>query len=271
MKTRIISGAVALLLFVGVILLQGVFPYAFAIMFSLLSAVGGYEVLYKTGIIKNKLIAAWGVAYCFITPAIGVYFSEYSAIISLIYVFGIILFTLKYHKTSDISTIASAIALPIILGFAFTSALLLSAKSNVGLFYFYLCLIFAWGSDTFAYFAGSFLGKHKLCPEISPKKTVEGAVGGIAGSMLLSYVLFLVYEGPLGYKGINLLHILICAALLAVVGMIGDLFASQLKRKCGIKDYGNLMPGHGGVLDRFDSVLLIAPCFYTYLSFFGII
>ena len=114
-------------------------------------------------------------------------------------------------------------------------------------------------------------GKHKLCPEISPKKTVEGAIGGIAGSMLLSYCLYLVYTELLSYKGISLVHVLISGAIFAVVGMVGDLFASQLKRKCGIKDYGNLMPGHGGVLDRFDSVLLIAPCFYTYLSIFGIL
>ncbi len=258
-------------LFIGIILLQGVFPYAFAIMFCALSGIAAYEVLYKTGIVKNKAFAILGVICSCFAPFIIAFYGNYTSIMFLVYVLGVVFLTLKCHKTADISTIASAVAFPLMLSFAFASLLFLSSKSEFGLFYFYLCLIYAWGSDTGAYFVGCFLGKHKLCPEISPKKTVEGAFGGVAGSLLLTYVLYLVYTSALGYKDINLIHILVCAALLSVVGMLGDLFASQLKRKCGIKDYGNLMPGHGGVLDRFDSVLLIAPCFYGYLSFFEII
>ncbi len=271
MKIRIISATVALLLFTGIVALQSVFPYAFAIMFCALSCIAAYEVLYKTGIIKNKTFIVWGMVFSAIAPFIGAYYGGLFCLVSFAYVLGIILLTLKKHEVADVSSIASSVAFPIMLSYAFSTALILSSKTEFGLFYFYLCLIFAWGSDTSAYFIGCFFGKHKLCPNISPKKTVEGAFGGIAGSLILTYVLYFVYTETLGYKGINLIHILVCAILLSVVGMIGDLFASQLKRKCGIKDYGNLMPGHGGVLDRFDSVLLIAPCFYSYLSIFKII
>lgn len=120
----------------------------------------------------------------------------------------------------------------------------------------FLC---AFGADIFAYFTGYFFGKHKLCPEISPKKTVEGAIGGVLGSMLLCGIFgYFIYPD-------EFLHCLIIGAFGSVFSMLGDLIASVFKRKMGIKDYGNLIPGHGGVLDRFDSVIFTAPFVYYYI------
>jgi phosphatidate cytidylyltransferase len=117
----------------------------------------------------------------------------------------------------------------------------------------------AFGTDIMAYFTGYAIGKHKLCPKISPKKTIEGSIGGILGSVLLC--------GLFGYFVIPglLLHCIIIGVLGGVVSQFGDLTASIFKRKMGIKDYGNLIPGHGGILDRFDSVLFTAPMVYYYI------
>jgi phosphatidate cytidylyltransferase len=124
----------------------------------------------------------------------------------------------------------------------------------------WLIILSAFGTDVMAYFTGVTIGRHKLCPGISPKKTVEGAIGGFLGSIILC--------GVCGYylAGEILLHCLIIGALGGVVSQLGDLTASVFKRKMDIKDYGNLIPGHGGVLDRFDSLLFTAPMVYYYVS-----
>ncbi|MEG2199181.1 MAG: phosphatidate cytidylyltransferase [Anaerovorax sp.] len=123
----------------------------------------------------------------------------------------------------------------------------------------WLIFLTAFGTDIMAYFTGYLLGKHKLCPKISPKKTIEGSIGGILGSVILC--------GAFGYFFANalMIHCVIMGILGGVISQLGDLTASIFKRKIGIKDYGNLIPGHGGILDRFDSVLFTAPLVYYYI------
>ena len=135
------------------------------------------------------------------------------------------------------------------------------------IYFILLILCFAWGGDTAAYFAGRAFGKHKLAPVVSPHKTVEGAVGGVLGSMLAGCVLTLVYSLlsahynvlSIGVQPRHYLVLLGMGAVASVLGILGDLFASSVKRQVGIKDYGTIFPGHGGILDRFDSVMFIAP------------
>jgi phosphatidate cytidylyltransferase len=115
--------------------------------------------------------------------------------------------------------------------------------------------------DMGAYFVGVTMGKHKLCPNISPKKTIEGAVGGIASSIVVSLILILAFG-----KTDMLIPTLVFTIPLCVLGMIGDLFASSIKRSVGLKDYGSLIPGHGGILDRVDSILMIAPLLYLLIT-----
>lgn len=134
-------------------------------------------------------------------------------------------------------------------------------------YFILLTLCFAWGGDTAAYFAGRAFGKHKLAPVVSPHKTVEGAVGGVLGSILAGILLTCVYAAlSSGYHVISVqmrtTHyevLLFMGAIASVLGILGDLFASAVKRQAGIKDYGTIFPGHGGILDRFDSVMFIAP------------
>lgn len=143
--------------------------------------------------------------------------------------------------------------------------------SEHGLFLILFAMFSAWITDTFAYFTGSFLGKHKLCPNISPKKTVEGAVGGVLGCVLSNVILYavfenLVFENPHS----NYLAIILLSVVLSVVSMCGDLSASVVKRNFGIKDFGNLVPGHGGVMDRFDSEIFVLVAFYAIFNIFEV-
>lgn len=125
----------------------------------------------------------------------------------------------------------------------------------------WLVFIVAWTTDTFAYFSGYFFGKHKLIPSISPKKTVEGSIGGTLGS-IISCMIF----GH--FIGLEYIQMFFLGAFGSACAQLGDLFASGIKRDIGIKDYGDLIPGHGGILDRFDSILFVAPFVYYFSYFF---
>ena len=124
-----------------------------------------------------------------------------------------------------------------------------------GHFHVWLIFLCSWGCDTCAYCAGMLFGKHKMAPVLSPKKSVEGAVGGVAGAVLLGVIFAAVTKGPAAE------YAAICGAG-ALISMVGDLAASAVKRNMEIKDYGKLIPGHGGILDRFDSVIFTAPVIY---------
>ena len=142
-----------------------------------------------------------------------------------------------------------------------------------GSFYVFLALAIAWISDTGAYFSGKFFGKSKLCPEISPKKTLEGFVGGILFCLtcvILTAFIFNNFVFPEKQK-INYVLVIALALIGSLISSLGDLCFSAVKRRCGVKDFGNLMPGHGGVLDRFDSVIFVVPYVYLFLKFIPII
>ncbi|MCR4645063.1 MAG: phosphatidate cytidylyltransferase [Oscillospiraceae bacterium] len=141
-----------------------------------------------------------------------------------------------------------------------------------GLFYLVLALCGAWIADSGAYFSGVFLGKHKLCPNISPKKTVEGFVGGLISNAVIFLGVFIVYAHIRGVEFNVILGIktALLGVICAGVSVLGDLTFSVIKREKGIKDYGKIMPGHGGLTDRFDSVLFVAPVFYLFVHAFTI-
>lgn len=141
------------------------------------------------------------------------------------------------------------------------------------MFYVFIAVLSAWAADVGAYFAGTFFGKHKLCPTISPKKTVEGAVGGVVVDvlvMLLCGVLFsqAFYQGQVQ---VNYLVLLIIGLFGSVLSILGDLSFSIIKRSCHIKDFGQVIPGHGGILDRFDSVIFTAPFVYLLVGFLPLV
>ena len=134
--------------------------------------------------------------------------------------------------------------------------------------YLWITLCIPWVADTLAYFTGRFFGKRKLCPNISPKKTVEGAIGGVASTGIVAVV---VYGFAKGWDVLPLVGVFAASVLLAIVSIFGDLFASVVKRHFDVKDYGKLFPGHGGVMDRFDSTIPVAVLMNVliYIPFFG--
>jgi phosphatidate cytidylyltransferase len=132
-----------------------------------------------------------------------------------------------------------------------------------GVFAVVLTLCGAWLADSGAYFAGTFFGNRKLCPEISPKKTVEGVIGGTVCNGVFLLLISGVY-GSFVNKGVSINYgvVFLAGMVCSIIGLIGDLSASVIKRQANIKDYGNIMPGHGGIVDRFDGVLTVAPFMY---------
>lgn len=166
------------------------------------------------------------------------------------------------HKTVSFSDVTISL-FAVVYAVLFLMPLSFMRHTENGLALVFLAFIGAWLPDTAAYFAGSLLGKHKLIEAISPNKTVEGAVGAVLGSVAS----FMIYGGILAAMGfsVNFLTLFLLSLLCGVVAQLGDLSASYMKRACGAKDFGNLIPGHGGLLDRVDSLMFITPVVYCFI------
>ena len=188
--------------------------------------------------------------------------------ITLAAAFIIFVTWLRNHKDIRYEQVFFVLACMILVPQAMTTMIRIErTDSNNGLFLLIMALCGAWIADTGAYFTGVAIGKNKLCPEISPKKTIEGFVGGILTTSIAYAVAFSLY---FGFTPARAAIAFVTGAFCAVVGAIGDLSASMVKRQIGFKDYGKIMPGHGGLMDRFDSVLFVLPTFYVFIAFFGI-
>ncbi len=276
MKKRIISGVVmgavvALVLFLG-LEVKSIFITVFLCV---IAAIASFELVINAaglkGLLWTLLPSVYTAVMVFLLSDINeqVYLlsaTEYmyidmstpvaAIIVSVLYFIACAVLILVKHSEFDIGKITVVCAMPTVLAFAFSTLGSIIIATG-GIYYLLLALNFACVCDMGAYFVGVSLGKTKLCPEISPNKTVEGALGGIASSIVVSLIITLCY----GFYG-KILPVLLLTIPLCAAGMAGDLFASIIKRKAGIKDYGNLIPGHGGILDRVDSLLFIAPLVY---------
>lgn len=276
MKKRIISGVVmgavvALVLLLG-LEVKSVFITVFLCV---IAAIASFELVINAaglkGLLWTLLPSVYTAVMVFLLSDINeqVYLlsaTEYmyidmstpvaAIIVSVLYFIACAVLILVKHSEFDIGKITVVCAMPTVLAFAFSTLGSIIIATG-GIYYLLLALNFACVCDMGAYFVGVSLGKTKLCPEISPNKTVEGALGGIASSIVVSLIITLCY----GHFG-KILPVLLLTIPLCAAGMAGDLFASIIKRKAGIKDYGNLIPGHGGILDRVDSLLFIAPLVY---------
>ncbi len=261
MLKRTISSAVVALLFLAAILLNEVSPYITVGFFALVSGMATHEMLYSTGIVKNHIVAGLSCLTSALIVFLLAFAAGYVFIVSVAFVMGVAIVSIVMHNLADIKFIFSLLAAALILPFGFMS--IYSAFAHYGTEYLLLIINFSAVNDAFAYLVGVSLGRHKLCPEISPKKTVEGAIGGILGSLFTTcFIVHVIYSG----SAAELIKCLVLTPIMCTVGTIGDLFASLIKRNVGIKDYGKLIPGHGGIMDRFDSIILIAPVFIAFLG-----
>jgi phosphatidate cytidylyltransferase len=257
MKTRVITAVVLLPLLLLVVLVA---PKIFtAILFAAMAAIASYELLAGTGHVKHVRLcvytaasAFWCVLWC------GLHIREAWLLLGIL-LFWIAVFAemmasgmkLSFEKAAV--CFAGGVFLPLLLG-----ATVRLHNYEAGRFYILIPFVLAFLSDTGAYFAGLTFGKHKLAPVISPKKTIEGVVGGVFGAILGMMIYCLVLQLGFGFE-VNYLFAALYGILGSAAGVFGDLCFSVIKRQTGIKDYGNLFPGHGGILDRFDSMMVVAP------------
>lgn len=269
MKQRIITAIVALAIFVPVLIFSNtiLFPIAFGIL--ALVAIG--EIFFCVGLRKHWALIAMAALVASGVMAVAWRYvgeTEFSLIFTrLFFILTFMTLTLAVLSKGKlpITEVGLALAMTFYIIYGFSSVLLLRQAPNGGYIYL-LVFLSAWLTDTGAYFTGVFFGKHKLIPDVSPKKTVEGAIGGIV-TCVLTFIVYGIIVQRIGGLTPDYLRLAVVGAVVSVASMIGDLIASLVKRKYEIKDYGKIFPGHGGVLDRFDSVLATAPVLWILIDY----
>ncbi len=253
-KTRLISGILLVAAALLTIITGGAVLWTVLLCISVIGAEELYRAMdvHKIGFGLLETAACLGILLYYGAAALD--FGRYgmmAVILALILILFVYVFT---YPKYDARQIAAAF-LGIVYVAVMLSYIYLTRNLENGHFIVWLIFLCSWGCDTCAYCVGMLIGKHKMAPVLSPKKSVEGAVGGVIGAALLGVAYAAATKGPMAEYAV------ICAAG-ALISMVGDLAASAVKRNQGIKDYGKLIPGHGGILDRFDSVIITAPVIY---------
>lgn len=274
MKQRVITAILFGIVFIGAMLLMNTF--VFPVFISLLSVIAVWEIEKAVGL-TNKLIMGATLALSLVIPfwthlGIEVPFKSFAGIyVVLVFIFMLLKFKETKFEQAVIALFASVCvpySFSLMIVFRDIDMYIKGYTSIDGIYLLIFAFFAAWMTDTFAYFVGSKFGKHKLCPNISPKKSVEGAIGGVAGAVVLNVLLLFVFKKFFfeGESQLSYIAVVFISIILSVVSMFGDLAASTIKRNFGIKDFGKLLPGHGGIMDRFDSALFVMPVLYSVIS-----
>lgn len=254
MKTRVLSGLIMaplliILYFGGYVLFAACFLIGIMAVREFYNGFHAMDIKPNFGIAVAAAVALYAIDLFTDDPQWYMLWFFGAVLVSLLYLFNI-----EHRKLED--AMATITGLVYVVFFSFHVTLVEQTEYGILI---WLVVLTAFGTDIMAYFSGFLFGKHKLCPKISPKKTIEGSIGGTLGSVILSGLFGFFFAPEV------LVHCLIIGVLGGIVSQFGDLTASIFKRKMGIKDYGNLIPGHGGILDRFDSVLFTGPLVYYYI------
>lgn len=265
MGTRLVTSVVGVALLTVILYYMPV--WVPAMVFCALSAVSAYELLGNTGKLKGHPLLWVCVAAAAAVPYCTAFKPFHGAELLVLFVFGFVAFVMgivdNQHVTFE--KLAMAFMGAFVLPYFMASLLRIYMHAgDLGKYYVLMPCIAAWGSDVMAYLTGRLCGKHKLAPHVSPKKTIEGAIGGLLGAAIGLCIFGRVMNNNYNV-GLSMATLFISGILGGAAGQLGDLSMSLIKRNVGIKDYGKLFPGHGGVLDRFDSILFTAPIFELYL------
>lgn len=280
MKTRIISALIGVPLLCVALYFNNTILWNIAV--ALIAVVAVYELLRNTKYIGETSLLLICLIYTALVPFSHTkYLKPYATLFMMLFVAALLIVLFMKHETLPFTKIAVCFTGTVFVSHALSSLVFLrdmqtdDRKFGIGLYLIILAFICAWISDAGAYFIGRAFGRHKLAPHISPKKTVEGAIGGVVFCVIFSiaftYVYFDILRGQGTNVEINLLDLVIVSFVASLVGIVGDLTASIIKRQTGIKDFGNIIPGHGGAMDRFDSIMMIAPFLYVLLQIFGVV
>ncbi len=261
MLVRIISAVVMLAIFIPCLFLSHI-PGLFDSVIALLSVIACFEMIRclrfkKTlGITIPALLIAAFIPLTVRVIETGLSLSELILLVFVIFLFLLLYISVFSHGKHNPKDISIAFVMIFYIIFGFSSILAIRDMEN-GQYLYLLIFMSAWVSDTGAYFTGVLIGKHKLIPDVSPKKTVEGAVGGLI-FCIASFVIFGVIMDKCYGLDSNYILLSLLALVMSVVSMCGDLVASLIKRNYDLKDYSKLIPGHGGIMDRFDSIIATA-------------
>ena len=264
MKTRVLSGIVLAIIMISSSFCGGWYLY---LLCAGVSLIGMYE-LYRVIDIQKSALACMGylsAIFYYICVLTG--YEKYDIfvfVIALMAIMSVYVFTFPKYKIEEVTlTFLGLFYVAVMLSYIYKVRIL-----EDGIYIVWLIFIASWGNDTFAYFTGVLLGKHKMAPVLSPKKSIEGAIGGIAGATILGIIFGYIVNGYMSETVSHPVFIFAAASFVgAILAIIGDLTASAIKRNHNVKDYGKLIPGHGGILDRYDSVIFTAPIIY-YLALY---
>jgi phosphatidate cytidylyltransferase len=263
-KTRLLSGILLVIIALATIISGGDVLFATLMLISFIGMTEIYKVLEISGTFLGIVGYIGSAVYYALLRAektewIVMFIIAYLIAIMMIYVYAYP----KYRSEQIMLAFFGLFYVAFMLSYVYQTRML-----PQGAFIVWLVFICSWGCDTCAYCVGMLFGKRKLAPVLSPKKSIEGAIGGVAGAALLGAIYGMVVSGKVAMNNAPVYFAIICAVG-AVISQFGDLIASGIKRQHGIKDYGKLIPGHGGVLDRFDSVIFTAPMIYALLFAFA--
>ncbi len=270
MKQRLLTAAIGLTLLL--VIMFFFHTWIFNIAIALVAGIAVWELLQATGYSKNKLLSALSLLFAVLVPFFRTpKFNLVSLIGVLLYLLGLFTIMLYQHETIRFEEIGTVFMISLLVPFSLSTMIYIRDQfARDGLFFVLLAIGGGWLADAGGYFIGRFFGKHKLAPKISPNKTVEGAIGGVVFNIVFFMLLGLIYYLCQMLAGVTVevhyIRIGLLGAVFSVISMLGDLSASLVKRQCGVKDFGAIFPGHGGVMDRFDSVLFVAPCMYVALQ-----
>ena len=265
-KTRLISGIILVIIAIAVMVAGG--P-VLALTLLAISLIGVNE-LYRALKVEDGGASplAWAGYGSVIICYLGVFLKlqNYAMILvigSLMACMAVYVFTYPRYKTDQVS----GAFLGVLYVAVMLSCIYLLRNLENGAYLVWLIFLSSWGCDTCAYCVGMLFGKHKMAPVLSPKKSVEGAIGGLVGAALLGAIYAACIMTHIGSDPLDIFYFALICAVGGLISMVGDLAASAIKRNHDIKDYGTLIPGHGGILDRFDSVIFVSPVIYM-LAFF---
>ncbi len=257
MKTRLIAGvSMAFGLLVLVLAAPKIIA---ALVFGLLMAIGVYELLYRTGLVRHRRLVIYSAVMAFALTMWSYFGAVHAYLVLMVLLFTMVLFAemMADHVKVRVSMLGECMLAGVVVPFLLTAVIrILTMK--LGRYVTLIPFVIACINDAGAYFIGLRYGKHKLSPVVSPNKTIEGMFGGMGAAVLSMLIYALILQLVGGFR-VNYFFALIYGIAGAAIGVFGDLCFSIIKRQTGIKDYGNLIPGHGGVFDRLDSMMTVAP------------
>ncbi|MBK1813290.1 phosphatidate cytidylyltransferase [Clostridium sp. YIM B02505] len=265
MKQRTISSVIGLPILIGIMVSKNSILINVALLLIIIIGLSEFYKSFKDFSINYSLIGIGFSAlyYIFVLPDISGKLGLFIVLFSIFLVFYSILF----YSKQNVKNIAITFIGFFYVTFMFSFIRQIISINDYGDIFVWFVFIIAWSADTFAYAVGKTFGKNKLTPELSPNKSIEGFVGGVIGAALMSCLYGIIILKFTGFHDNNFLYFcLVMGVIGSVVSQCGDLIASLIKRFNGIKDFGNIIPGHGGILDRFDSIILVAPFVYYFIK-----